>query len=358
MGSGIPYDVALGFVLALTVGVGALFCFLIFQREIITLRVAYAKRREAALTPWVHRALSGGGAGPDALQLKQVLRRSDRRVVRDVLLRLALDLRGDDAEHIARLYWRLGLLDIDLARLRSRRPGRRAAASANLETLAIPGTLRFLLPLLEDRDTHARMAAVRAAGRIGSRDALAALVPRLGDPSPSVARQAQDILAESGRVVADEIRTYLRATDSRRAQCAAVELLGWFRAPESVDLLLDLVGARDAELRIKAVKAAAAIGDPRFLESFHALLADPRWEVRAQAAKGLGALGSPASIPALQALLADPQWWVRYSAALALAELGAAGEVALEDALADPRPIVRDIPRYVLERRNAMPARP
>jgi HEAT repeat protein len=335
-----------------------LFCFLILQREIITLRTAHAKRREAVLTPWVHRALSGGGAGPAALHLKQMLRRTDRRVVRDVLLQLALDLRGEDAEHIARLYWRLGLLDLDLARLGSRRPGRRTAAAANLETLAIPGTLRCLLPLLDDRDTHARMAAVRAAGRIGSREALAALVPRLGDASPSVSRQAQDILAESGRGVADEIRTYLRATDSRRAQYAAVELLGWFRAPESAELLLDLMGAGDAELRIKAVKAAAAIGDPRFLDSFHALLADPRWELRAQAAKGLGGLGSPASIPALKGLLADPQWWVRYSAALALADQGVAGEVALEDALADPRPVVRDIPRYVLERRNAMPARP
>lgn len=107
---------ALGFVLVLAIGVGALFCFLILQRELITLRTAHAKRREAVLTPWVHRALSGGGAGPAALHLKQMLRRFDRRVVRDVLLQLALDLRGEDAEHIARLYWRLGLLDLDLAR--------------------------------------------------------------------------------------------------------------------------------------------------------------------------------------------------------------------------------------------------
>ena len=53
----------------------------------------------------------------------------------------------------------------------------------------------------------------------------------------------------------------------------------------------------DPEVRVKSVKAAAAIGDPRFMPVFHRLLDDPRWEVRCQAAKGLSCLGAPIRFP-------------------------------------------------------------
>src|ERR687892_690044 len=85
------------------------------------------------------------------------------------------------------------------------------------------------------------------------------------------------------------------------------------------------------ETRIKVVKAAAAIGDPRFLEPFHHALEDPQWEVRCQAARGLSVLGSPRSVPRLSRALCDPQWWVRFYAGVALAEVGAVGKAALTD---------------------------
>jgi HEAT repeat protein len=106
------------------------------------------------------------------------------------------------------------------------------------------------------------------------------------------------------------------------------------------------------------VKASAAIGDPRFLDTFHARLQDVRWEVRCQAAKGLSLFGSPASVPRLTAALRDHHWWVRFYAATALAEVGAAGEEALSVALQDPEPSVQEMARYLLERGEAVPALP
>jgi HEAT repeat protein len=351
---GIAYGVAVGFVLALGLGVLLLFLLLVAQREIANLLAAYTRRRELVLTPLLHRALDDPAA---TLELRLAFRRLDPFVIREVLLRLAADLRGEEAARIARLYRDLGLLDTELAGLRSIRRSRRAAAAANLGTLRIPGTLRALVPALADAAMDVRMAAVRAIGDLGTREALAALVPMLGDPSPAVARQAQDILAEKGRKVAREIRTYLRQTGSRRGRLAGVELLGWHRAPEAVRILLELCRDPDPEMRVKAVKAAAAIGDPRFLAPFHALLEDPQWEVRCHAARGLGLLGSPASVPGLRALLDDRHWWVRYHAAVALAELGADGKTALEDARGDVQPRVRDMARYILER-SVIPALP
>jgi HEAT repeat protein len=109
---------------------------------------------------------------------------------------------------------------------------------------------------------------------------------------------------------------------------------------------------------VKSIKAAAAIGDPRFLETFHAGLEDPSWPVRCQAAKGLSLFGSPPSVPPLAKALRDRQWWVRFYAATALAEIGPAGEAALSAALQEPDPLVRDMARYLLERGRALPVLP
>ncbi|MEO8089273.1 MAG: HEAT repeat domain-containing protein, partial [Gemmatimonadales bacterium] len=114
----------------------------------------------------------------------------------------------------------------------------------------------------------------------------------------------------------------------------------------------------DPEVRVKSVKAAAAVGDPRFLEIFHSRLEDVRWEVRCQAAKGLSLFGAVASVPRLAAALRDHHWWVRFYAATALAEIGPAGEEALSGALHDPEPLVQEMARYLLERGDAVPALP
>jgi HEAT repeat protein len=344
----IPYELILAFVLALTVGVGLLFCFLLLQREVMTVFGAYTRRREAVLTPLIHRALSDPAS---VLTLRLALRRGDARIVREILLHLALDLRGEEAVRIARLFRELGLLDIEIRRLRSWLRSRRVAAAETLGTLRVPGTFGALLPALGDRHPQVRIAAVRALGDLGTREALAAIIPVLGDPSITVARQTQDILAERGQKVAREIRAYLRSPGgNRRGRLAAVELLGWHKAPEAGRLLLELLADADDEMRVKAVKAAALIGDPRFLETFHARTVDPSWEVRCHAARGLGLLGSPDSIPRLRPLLNDRHWWVRYHAAVALAELGAEGKTTLEEARSDPDARANGMARYILER--------
>jgi HEAT repeat protein len=106
------------------------------------------------------------------------------------------------------------------------------------------------------------------------------------------------------------------------------------------------------------VKAAAAVGDPRFLDAFHTALDDSSWAVRCQAAKGLSLFGSPESVPRLARALRDGQWWVRFYAATALAECGPAGAEALSTALYDSNPSVHDMARYLLERGEMIPALP
>jgi len=353
----IPLSLALLVVFALGGVVVLVLLSLLTQRAIVSLITNRAQRRQTALAPRVYQVLSPGASRAPVDDLL-ALGRFDRAVLRRLLLGLALDLRGEAAAALCGLYRDIGLLRGDIARLRSWRAADRAAAAADLGVIRDPAALPALLEGLRDRDSLVRQTAVWAVGEVGDRASLRKLVPLLGDSGARVARCAEEVLAFRGREVEETVLAYARDTTSQGGRRAAIDLLGWLRVSAAADFLLSSFEDPDAEIRVKSVKAAAAIGDPRFLEPFHDRLADDRWEVRCQAAKGLSVLGSPASVPWLETALRDSQWWVRFYAAAALAEIGERGEAALAAALEDPEPRVSGMARYLLERGAAVPALP
>jgi HEAT repeat protein len=342
-------------VLAVSGAVLLLFAFLLLVRLITKVSTGRVQRREGAVTRVVYRCLGlVSGSPPDLRTLSSF----DRRLIRRILLHLALDLRGETSEKIVELYRQLGFLHRDLGRLRSWRAITRANAAADLGVVRAAEAVPALLTMLDDPDMRVRQSAVWALGQAGEPDTLAALIRLLGDPSRPVARRAHEVLAERGGEIKNAIVAYAATTASRPGRLASIELIGWLRITEGADLLLTFATDLDAEVRVKSVKAAAAIGDPRFLDVFHQSLEDGRWEVRCQAAKGLSVFGSPESIPPLRNALRDRQWWVRFYAATALAEIGSLGEAALHEALRDPEASVREMARYLLERGDAVPSLP
>jgi HEAT repeat protein len=252
----------------------------------------------------------------------------------------------------------LGFLQRDLARLASWFASTRAHAAADLGLTRSTEGIPALLKTMNDRDVRVRQASVWALGQVGDPLILSGLVRMLGDRNLLVAHRAQEILAQRGHEVGDAIVAYAETTSSRSGRLAAIELIGWLRLTSGADLLLGFMGDLDPEVRVKSVKAAAAIGDPRFLESFSAGLGDSSWPVRCQAAKGLSLYGSPDTVPGLTRALRDRHWWVRFYVATALAEAGSFGAEALQAALQDPEPSVRDMARYLLERAQLVPALP
>ena len=342
-------------VLALAAAVILLALVLLIERSAAALRGLRTRRREPMLSRLLFQAIQSSPVNASEFQR---LGRFDRKLVRSTLLGLALDLRGDSGEAIATLYRELGFLKKDLASLTSWRPIRRANAAADLGLIHSAEAIPALIRALQDSDVRVRQAAVWAIGQVGTPASLAGLVRLLGDRSLVVAHRVQEVLAERGREIPDSILRYAETTSSRSGRLAAVELIGWLRINTGADLLLSGMRDLDVEVRVKSVKAAAAIGDPRFLDTFHSRLEDVRWEVRCQAAKGLSLFGSPASVPRLAAALRDSHWWVRFYAATALAEVGPVGEEALSSALRDPDPSVQEMARYLLERGEAALALP
>jgi HEAT repeat protein len=342
-------------VLALAGAVVLLAVLILIQRSIAMLIRIRASRREPILTRLVYRAVHESSA--DVSDFHR-LGRFDRKLVRSILLGLALDLRGETAEAIAALYRELGFLESDFAQLQSGRATARATAAGNLGLIHSPGAVPALLEAFNDPDVRVRQAAVWAVGQVGGQAALHALVRLLGDPSRAVAHRALEVLASRGPEVVSAILAYAANTRSRGGRLAAIELLGLLRIGSASPLLLEFMRSPDPEIRVKSVKAAAAIGDPRFLEAMHQRLEDSSWVVRCQAAKGLSHLGSPASVPLLSTALRDRHWWVRFYAATALSGCGPEGETALNSALEDPNASVREMARYLLERGDLVPALP
>ena len=355
MAPGVALEPLSNAVLGLAAAVIALAAFLLAQRSIVLVTQSRIAHREPLLTRRVYDVVQSSPIDPQPLAR---LGRFDRKLVRSILLRLALDLRGDTGDALSEAYRDLGFLRHDLSRMSSWRAATRANAAADLGLIHARDAIPVLMRALTDRDVRVRQAAVWSLGQVGDPATLGGLLRFLADRNVIVAHRVQEVLAERGREIPEAIVSYAEATANRGGRLAAIELIGWLRITTAARLLLVFMTDLDPEVRVKSVKAAAAIGDPIFLETFHACLEDSSWPVRCQAAKGLSLFGSPTSVPQLSKALRDQQWWVRFYAATALAEVGPPGEEALTSALHDPEPGVRDMARYLLERGHAIPALP
>src|SRR6478672_7151217 len=109
-------------VLVLASAVLALAGVLCIVRSFGTLAAARARRRESHLTRLIYDAIQNGVVIANELRTLGWL---DRKLIRSILLQLALDVPGCEA--IGALYIELGFAAKDLARLRSRRAFARAS---------------------------------------------------------------------------------------------------------------------------------------------------------------------------------------------------------------------------------------
>ena len=142
-----------------------------------------------------------------------------------------------------------------------------------------------------DLSAEARMAAVRALGTIGHRDANPALTAAMGDADATVRLAA--------------VTSWLQV----RRQANAAPVVG-------------LVGDSSADVRMKAAAVIGSLRDASGRAALEAALAgDASANVRRNAAWALGRIGDAASRPALEAAQFDNSPLVRQTAKAALASL-------------------------------------
>ncbi|MCC7230237.1 MAG: MFS transporter [Fimbriimonadaceae bacterium] len=175
-----------------------------------------------------------------------------------------------------------------------------------------PRGMRAMRSLSKSGDVSTRVAAIQSVGNEGLTLASDEIVKALGDPSPSVRRNAA--------------RTLARLGDTRLAEP-----------------LLSHIEQHPDLVEEETVEALGELGNQRAVPTLIALLQSPRSLVRRAAAKALGRLGHPDAIEALIGAaqeVGDPDLRRSSIQALRVLEARESG-AAIFDALFDPHPSVR-----------------
>lgn len=245
----------------------------------------------------------------------------------DAVADYRLMLTGQDRAFVDALIQRLGIDDILVARTR-RKLGRssRLRALSSLVNLADRSHRAVFESLIDDRNPHVRVNAVRGLARIGAIDA----IPRILDVAlrvkPWEAARTADALVEMGPAAVQAVVDWIDRERSKPAPSVdvvslACRLLGLIGDPEAEPVLISLLGSSVPEWRISAASALEHTGTDAATEPIRIALHDDDWRVRARAATAAGAMPDPVFVEEVAQLLTDEKWWVRQNAATALARL-------------------------------------
>lgn len=285
---------------------------------------------------------------PPEHTLENLIPDPDPRALEEVLLRMGDEGAGGWKDKVIALYEISGFTTKRMRQLHSHLKSRRSDAARRLGRICDPRAVPELKKLLQDPKEEVREAALFALGRIGTQEALEAMLEALdgGD------RWSQEKVAEAVEEAGDESRRVLVGllrdeNPSRRA--FAAEVMGGIGGTEEAVYLEEAL--MDEEVDVRA-RAADSLGRMRHRLSRPALLEaldDPAWEVRAQAVMALGRIGEEKDTPELVRALRDKEWWVRNNAAAALREMGEAGEDPLVQALWDEDRFARETAAQALE---------
>lgn len=328
---------ALELLLWCTVGLGVLICALALFGAGFQLRRDRLHRRRIQLhqawEPLVARLLFGEEVDLAPLE---ALAGWERDHFRLFLMRTKESLAGEEGRRLDIFYRGLGF-DGDLhRRLRSRSPRRRALAALEVDAFQVEERFPEVLALLNDPVPFVAHAAARTLSR----------TQRLRFAEPVLQWViAQDtyqqdrllrLMEAFGPLLPAWLEAYLAdIPDNPRIWRLFALMVASTRQAESEPRLLALLTYPDIEVQAAALRALAALGDPRVYEQVRPFAEAEAWVLRAQAARALGVLGGPLAIPTLSRLMADPVFEVRRNAAHALHDLGRPGLAALEALVRD-----------------------
>ena len=280
--------------------------------------------------------------------LETLLPNPNLRVLEDVLLHMGDEGAEGWKDRVVELYGLSGFTDKRLHQLHSHLKSRRSDAARRLGRICDSKAVPQLKELLWDSKEEVREAALYALGRIGTREALEAMLEALdrGD------RWTQEKVAEAVEEAGDESRhllVELLGDDNPVRRTFAVEVMGRAGGAGETSYLEEALADEEVDVR---ARAADSLGKLRHHSSRAALLKaleDPDWQVRSQAVKALGRIGDEEDAPRLVEALRDREWWVRNNAVAALREMGEAGEGPLVEALWDEDRFARETAAQALE---------
>jgi HEAT repeat protein len=228
----------------------------------------------------------------------------------------------------------LGLVELELQRLRSSRHGVRMEAAYHLGIMRATECTGELLKLLEREGSESTAFVVgRAAAKCaGSLEDLHRLLLLLAEYHPEAHQLIADTVASSSLDKAPLFAELLHKENNEALLNVVLISLSGQNEPEVLGQLERLILSESKEIRIKAAKVLLQYSHLLPLERLGGLIRHPDWEIRAAAVKTVGEQQLDFYIEALTHCMADEEWWVRYYSAKSLSQLGPAGFRALCEA--------------------------
>lgn len=316
---------------------------------------SYEKRRVQKLRDRLEPALYEHLVTGEVAPILQQQNGRDQETLKSMIVELLTALRGTEYRRIVEFAEKLGLVEEDFARLRSRRRWCRARAAENLGYYGGPGATNHIGALLDEEDETVRAVAARALSRIGSQEAADFLSDRLISSSELTRLRMAENLERIGSLAVEPLLELIESEEDekRRAQVLAARVIGNIRVYEARPTLGRAIRRRwNTDLRAQATLALGQIGDPDDVPVILEAAGDDFWPVRVQAANALGMIGETSAIPTLEKLAVDQEWWVRLNASRSLVNMGSAGEQALARILEGPDRFARDRVAAVLQERG------
>jgi hypothetical protein len=249
-------------------------------------------------------------------------RSAEWHAVEHVLFGLLADRRYESAG--AALFGKLGYRSHYERKLENRNIIVKSSAVEKLGRMRCEASTGKLAPLLEAKNAEIVPITVRALSKIGTLEALEAVLVRLPDlySRSFVSRKSiESSLRNFGPAAVSDLVRYGDLYVDPVSRASVLEVLGGLGTPEALSFAFRNLDHEDSEVRAKALKVIGAAGGglpPGEKERVVALLGDPVWFVRLQAAKALGTLGHDKAEPVLAKRLLDDNWQVRNAAATAL----------------------------------------
>ena len=222
------------------------------------------------------------------------------------------------------LFDRLGYRSYHERELGNRDVIAKSSAVEKLGRMRCEASTVKLVPLLDEQDAKIVSVTVRALSKIGTREALEAVLERLPElysRSLVTKKSIERSLRNFGPAAVPDLVRHGERYGDPVSRASVLEVLGVLGAPEALPFAIRNLDHGDSEVRAKALKAIGAAGrdlPPGEKDRVLALLNDPVWFVRLQAAKALGILRYDKAVPLLAKRLVDANLQVRNASATAV----------------------------------------
>jgi HEAT repeat protein len=237
---------------------------------------------------------------------------------------------GAECDRLTELCRDLGLVDLNMRRLKNEIHWIRLDAAYNLGIMQAKEATPALLQLLEEEryGTSAFVIARSISKCVQDVNQLDRMVRILAKHSKQSHRLVTSMLVLSRLDWTPLLLEYLNETDEQLVKIALTSLQTR-SLPGTEDMLSSLMGAEDSELRLLAVQAMVHQGTRMTPEQMYELMRHEDADVRAEAADAFGQVGMVASVDSLKEGLEDSDRRVRYNSARSLVDLDSAGFAAL-----------------------------